>query len=39
VTDHYYTRVKVYSTEKIKSLFKELIVEENPEAVVVGDLS
>jgi len=37
VTDNY-KRVKVYCTEKIKKLFAELIVEENPEAVVVGDL-
>jgi len=34
-----YKRVKVFCTEKIKKLFAEFIVEENPEAVVVGDLA
>ena len=33
-----YKKVKVYCTEHIKKLFNEFIVEENPEAVVVGDL-
>ena len=33
-----YKGVKVYCTKHIKELFKEFIVEENPEAVVVGDL-
>lgn len=33
-----YKRVKVYCTEHIKKLFDEFIVDENPEAVVVGDL-
>jgi HAD superfamily hydrolase (TIGR01458 family) len=33
-----YSKVKVYCTEKIKNLFKEFIVKENPEAVGVGDL-
>jgi len=37
VSDNYKT-VKVYCTEHIKKLFNEFIVEENPEAVVVGDL-
>lgn len=34
-----YRRVKVYCTDKIKNLFKEYLVEENPEAVVIGDLA
>ena len=34
-----YKKVKVYCTEKIRNLFKEYIVEENPEAVIVGDLA
>lgn len=34
-----YKRVKVFCSEKIKNLFKEFIVEENPEVVVVGDLA
>jgi HAD superfamily hydrolase (TIGR01458 family) len=34
-----YKSVKVYCTEKIKKLFAEFLVEENPEAVVVGDLA
>lgn len=42
VTSHYvkenYKRVKVYCIENIKKLFKDISVEENPEAVVVGDL-
>ncbi|RPI71460.1 MAG: HAD-IIA family hydrolase [Ignavibacteriales bacterium] len=33
-----YKRIKVFCSEKIKNLFKEFIVEENPEVVVVGDL-
>jgi HAD superfamily hydrolase (TIGR01458 family) len=34
-----YKKVKVYCTENIKKLFADLLVEENPEAVIVGDLS
>ena len=33
-----YKRVKVYSIESIKKIFADLLVEENPEAVIVGDL-
>ncbi len=33
-----YKRVKVFCSEKIKSLFNEIMVGENPEAVVIGDL-
>jgi HAD superfamily hydrolase (TIGR01458 family) len=34
-----YKRVKVYCTENIKKLFKDFIVKDNPEVVVVGDLA
>jgi HAD superfamily hydrolase (TIGR01458 family) len=34
-----YKRIKVYCSENIKKLFSKLIVKENPEAVVVGDLA
>ncbi len=34
-----YKRVKVYCIENIKELFTDFIVNENPEAVVVGDLA
>ncbi|HSP88433.1 MAG TPA: HAD-IIA family hydrolase [Ignavibacteriaceae bacterium] len=34
-----YKRVKVFCSQKIKKLFAEFIVDENPEAVVVGDLA
>lgn len=34
-----YKKVNVYCTEKIKKLFAEFLTEENPEAVVVGDLA
>jgi HAD superfamily hydrolase (TIGR01458 family) len=33
-----YKRVKVYSIESIKKIFADLLVDENPEAVIVGDL-
>jgi|GEM_PF-550315 len=33
-----YKQVKVYCIEKIKNLFADLVVKENPEAVIVGDL-
>lgn len=33
-----YKSIKVYCTENIKKLFADLLVEENPEAVIVGDL-
>ncbi len=33
-----YKRIKVYSIESIKKIFTDLLVEENPEAVIVGDL-
>lgn len=33
-----YKRVKVYCKENIRKLFEEFIVDENPEAVIVGDL-
>ena len=34
----HYKKIKVYSIESIKKIFSELLVEENPEAVIVGDL-
>ena len=33
-----YKRVKVYCIESIKKIFADLLVEKNPEAVIVGDL-
>ena len=33
-----YKSVKVYSIESIKKIFADLLVDENPEAVIVGDL-
>jgi len=33
-----YKRIKVYSIESIKKIFADLLVDENPEAVIVGDL-
>ena len=33
-----YKKLKVYCTENIKKLFADLLVKENPEAVIIGDL-
>ena len=33
-----YKRIKVYSIESIKKIFADLLVDENPEAIIVGDL-
>ena len=33
-----YKRVKVYCIKSIKKIFADLLVEKNPEAVIVGDL-
>ena len=34
----HYNKAAVYSTQKIKSLFKELIAGEQPDVVVIGDM-